>query len=111
MLKGKNLNLEVNFLEMIKLLNEIIDEPKNKIFDFNKSYPLGQRVIIDCETFWLSENKLKHKFMDFDELRDKVETKGIIESNINERFNNFSLLVRWEDNSKNWVPHSVLTKI
>jgi hypothetical protein len=49
--------------------------------------------------------------MDFDELRDKVETKGIIESNINERFNNFSILIKWEDNSKSWVPHSILSKI
>lgn len=96
---------------MIKYLNEVIDEPKNEVFIFHQSYPLGQKVIIDCETFWLSEKKLKHKFVDFDQLRDKVELKGVIEANTHERFNSFSLLIRWEDNSKTWVPHFILTKI
>ena len=105
---------------MIKFLNEIIDEcsyePKydvTQFINFEKYYPIGQKVIIDCETFWLSEKKLKHKILfDLDELRDRVEIKGSIESIIKQRFNNnFSILIKWEDNSKNWVPHSILSKI
>jgi hypothetical protein len=116
MLKGKNLNLEVNFLEMIKFLNEIIDEPEYDVAqfkNFEKSYPIGQKVIIDCETFWLSEKKLKHKILfDLDQLKDKVEIKGIIESYTKERFNNnFPILIKWEDNSRSWVPHSIISKI
>ena len=53
---------------MIKFLNEIIDERSyereydvTQFINFENSYPIGQKVIIDCETFWLSEKKLKHK--------------------------------------------------
>jgi len=105
---------------MIKFLNEIIDERSyereydvTQFINFENSYPIGQKVIIDCETFWLSEKKLKHKILfDLDELRNRVEIKGTIQSIIRQRFNNnFSILIKWEDNSENWVPHSILSKI
>ena len=107
MLKGKNLNLEVNFLGMIKFLKEIIDKPENvSIFLKEKEFPLGQTIIIDSEVFWLAQKRIKNKFIDISGLEDKVELKGIVES-----YERDNLLIKWEDGSKSWVYYTILSKI